>query len=138
MLQFILLTLLVAFITGCTPTTKPPVTQSTIIIDQDEISSPVCLSALMTIGYWEKRFGMEVGTLQPLDDTYRLNILRGFNNSPPISEYNSEEVYLILAPDRTTIIMILYNKECVTYMQSYPRAVIDEWLSINSESLLNL
>lgn len=99
---------------GCsTVPTVPPV----------EVVESVC-KPRMDLEYWGQYFQI---TLEPLTEEARANFLLGFNASPPVSDYQSKEVYLILVGDET-IVAILYNGTCIELIQPIERRYVDVWL----------
>lgn len=129
MLHTILIVLAVLIITNCTPTEQLTTEATNKELEQTELTlkdDTSCLSIQMTLEYWQEQLNIPY-TLRPLNKEQRLRFLSGFNNHPPISDYNPKDVYLILLPDRTTVVVILHNGECITLIHDYPKKLVDKW-----------
>ena len=86
----------------------------------------ICKTPQMSMSYWRER--VQRGEMTPLDDTRRMIFLSRFNSVPPVSDYNPEEVILLLAGELTIALFRDKEAECVTSLHPIQTQFILDWL----------
>jgi len=78
----------------------------------------------LSVEYWEDYFGIKMG---PLNEGQRARFLRGFNASPPASDYQPKTVYLVVV-DQGTAVAFFHDGVCLTLIQPVPLPLVVEWM----------
>jgi len=121
-MQAVLVAIALLFLFGCAATAEEPVVLA------PPAEAAVCPGNL-ELSYWLGQWGIE--NAEPMDAEQRLKLLSAFNNHPPVSDYNPEEIYVIgwenAYPPFARIIFV--DGLCITLSDDVPLDLFISWMS---------